>query len=161
MCDRSIWGESGLGRTDAAAAGIGEGSRRGSWIERPRMGKSGRRGVTGGPTAVDAGSRSELSSLDVRREAPVILGEGDSCVPPPSERLRVLDMGDGASNLALPESRVPGPAPSIAMSSSMATASSYPVLAIQPDAGLRLSIGGGGALDRKPRRSQGGRGERE
>ena len=62
--------------------------------ERPREWKSMRRGVTGsGGTRSD----SELSSLAVRRAASRISGDGESLrpgVPPPSDRDRVLDMGE-------------------------------------------------------------------
>ena len=66
-------------------------------MERPRMGNSGLRGVTGATTvapATEEGSFNELSSFEVRRAASTISGEGDNCVPPPSDRLLVLDKGD-------------------------------------------------------------------
>lgn len=66
-------------------------SRLGICSDRPR--KSGRLGVTGAGFVLDGAeeemSLKELSSFDVLLVS-IMNGDGDSCAPPPSERLRVF-----------------------------------------------------------------------
>lgn len=97
MWDWSSFGDNGLGLTydDVwPCPGVVAVSRLGRCSDRPRRGKSGRRGVTGAGVVLcaaveDATSRSELSSFDVLLVS-IIKGDGDNWAPPPSERLRVF-----------------------------------------------------------------------
>lgn len=121
MCEWSSLGDRGTGlagddwpaavavATPTAPATPPWCGRRSDWARPllPRWAKPTRLGVTGRTGVV--GPRMVLSSLEARRAASMMSGEGDSLVPgvpPPSERDLVLNMGDG-SMAESPDGRPP------------------------------------------------------
>lgn len=124
-----------------SVAWIADASRLGICKERPRRGKSDRLGVTG--VAIDDGAGDDivngdgmsfkvLSSLHILLDASIIKGDGERCVPPPSDRLRVFDMGRGEfSNPVVPSSPAMTSSSSPSFNPSITATSSYSTSAIQ------------------------------